>query len=91
MARGGEQRQPPASRWRICCPLVINAADAIGASHCCSSEDAGAAGAEGMRDGRVGGGHGVGVVVAAAVALLLADGIGDAPVNVAGVGGASMH
>jgi hypothetical protein len=32
-----------------------------------------------------------GVVVAAAVALLLADAIGDAPVNVAGVGGASRY
>jgi hypothetical protein len=32
-----------------------------------------------------------GVVVAAAVAWLLADTIGDAPVNVAGVGGASRH
>jgi hypothetical protein len=29
--------------------------------------------------------------VAAAVALLLADAIGDAPVNVAGVGGASRY
>jgi hypothetical protein len=32
-----------------------------------------------------------GVVVAAAVALLLADAIGDAPVNVAWVGGASSY
>jgi len=32
-----------------------------------------------------------GVVVAAAAALLLAHAIGDAPVNVAGVGGASRY
>jgi hypothetical protein len=32
-----------------------------------------------------------GVVVAAAATLLLADAIGDAPVNVAGVGGASRY
>ena len=34
---------------------------------------------------------GVGVAVAAAVALPLADAIGDAPVNVAGVGVANTH
>jgi hypothetical protein len=38
-----------------------------------------------------GGGLWCGVVVAAAVTLLLADAIGDAPVNVAGVGKASSH
>jgi hypothetical protein len=72
---------------RISCPRGIGRRRGL----CCGVDDP-AALAERQLPVETAAACGVGgVVVAAAVALPLADTIGDAPVNVAGVGGASRH